>query len=98
MPIIGAIIGGIDFSNLSVTIGKATIAYGLFIQNVIDFLIVAFCIFIFVKFINNLNNITNKIKKKEEDKKLEEEKEQENELSVLKEIRAELKKQNNKKK
>jgi len=98
MPIIGAIVGGIDFSNLSIKIGKANIAYGLFIQNVIDFLIVAFCIFIFVKFINNLNNITNKLKKKdEENNEKKEETIEENELTVLKEIRAELKKQNNKK-
>lgn len=89
MPIIGAIIGGINFSSLSIKIGKATIAYGLFIQNVIDFLIVAFCIFLFVKVINKLNNF----KKKEEEKKDEK---IENELSVLKEIRSELKKQNKK--
>lgn len=90
MPIIGAIIGGIDFSNLSIKIGEAKIAYGLFIQNVIDFLIVAFCIFLFVKAINKLTSLT---KKKEEKK---EEKVVETELSVLKEIRAELKKQSKK--
>lgn len=92
MPIIGAIIGGIDFSNLHIEIGKANIMYGLFIQNVIDFLIVAFCIFIFVKLINKLNNIGAIIKKKEDE--TEEQVNVEDELSVLKEIRAELKKQN----
>ena len=46
MPIIGAIIGGIDFSGLSIKIGNAKITYGIFIQNVIDFLIVAICIFV----------------------------------------------------
>ena len=62
MPIIGAIIGGIDFSNLHIEIGKANIMYGLFIQNVIDFLIVAFCLFLIVKAINKLTH------KKEEEK------------------------------
>ena len=37
MPLVGMLIGGIDFTNLSFTIGNATIAYGLFINNIIDF-------------------------------------------------------------
>ena len=94
MPIIGAFIGGIDFSNLSIKIGNANILYGLFIQNVIDFLIVAFCIFLFVKAVNKLNEIGDKIK--EEDEKTELQVIEEDELSVLKEIRSELKKQNKK--
>lgn len=92
MPIIGVIIGGIDFSNLSIKIGNANIAYGLFIQNVIDFLIVAFCIFLFVKAINKLNEMGNKLKKDEGKKEIIEE----TELTILKEIRNELKKQNKK--
>ncbi len=55
MPLVGVLIGGIDFSNLSIKIEDATIKYGMFIQNVIDFLIVAFCIFIFIKMISKLN-------------------------------------------
>lgn len=96
MPIIGAIAGGIDFSNLHIEIGKANIMYGMFIQNVIDFLIVAFCVFLFVKGINKLNSLGSKLKKDEE--KEEEPELIEDELSVLKEIRAELKKQNKTKK
>lgn len=92
MPIIGAIIGGIDFSNLSITIGKAKITYGMFIQNVIDFLIIAFCIFIFIRAINKLTDMTHKIEKgKKKDKEEEKEEIQETELSILKEIRDELK-------
>lgn len=49
MPVVGSILGGIDFSNLSITIGEASIKYGSFIQTVIDFLIVAFCIFLVIK-------------------------------------------------
>lgn len=92
MPIIGAIIGGIDFSNLSITIGKAKITYGMFIQNVIDFLIIAFCIFIFIRAINKLTDMTHKLEKgKNKDKEEEKEEIQETELSILKEIRDELK-------
>lgn len=55
MPIIGVIIGGIDFSNLSIIVGSAVINYGKFLQNVIDFLIVAICIFFFIKIIEKFN-------------------------------------------
>jgi large conductance mechanosensitive channel len=61
MPPLGALIGGIDFSDLAITlqspvgvIKPATIRYGLFINNVISFLIVAFCVFLLVKGINKL--------------------------------------------
>lgn len=84
MPIIGIIIGGIDFSNLTIQIKDATIKYGIFIQNIIDFLIVAFCIFIFIKLIN-------KVSKKEEEKK---EKVVSEETKILKEIRDILKEKN----
>ena len=46
MPLVGIIVGGIDFTNLYLKLGDAKIEYGIFIQNVVDFLIVAFCIFI----------------------------------------------------
>lgn len=84
MPIIGIIIGGIDFSNLTIQIKDATIKYGIFIQNIIDFLIVEFCIFIFIKLIN-------KVSKKEEEKK---EKVVSEEAKILKEIRDILKEKN----
>jgi len=87
MPLIGIIIGGIDFTNLSLTVGSATITYGVFIQNVIDFLIIAFCIFIFVKIINKL---TKKKNKKEEKKEVVIKSE---EVLLLEEIRDLLKKQ-----
>ena len=63
MPIIGIIIGGIDFTNLSITVADAKIMYGSFIQQVIDFLIISLCIFIFIKFISKF---TKKEEKKEE--------------------------------
>lgn len=52
MPLIGILIGGMSFSELSVTIGTAVFNYGLFIQAIVDFLIIAFSIFLFVKLIN----------------------------------------------
>ncbi|MBQ7634883.1 MAG: large-conductance mechanosensitive channel protein MscL [Bacteroidaceae bacterium] len=61
MPVIGIITGGVDFTGLSAKVGNATVTYGQFIQNIIDFLIVAFCIFLMLKGINKLN------KKKEEE-------------------------------
>lgn len=52
MPILGLILGKLDFSTLSITIGSASIKYGLFLQAVVDFVIVAFCIFLLVKQVN----------------------------------------------
>lgn len=52
MPLIGIIIGGLDFTSLSIKVKDSTIQYGLFIQNVIDFLIIAACIFTVIKIIN----------------------------------------------
>ena len=89
MPIIGVIIGGVNFTNLILKVGKAEIAYGLFIQNVLDFLIIAFCIFLFVKGTNKLSDIA---KKKEKEEK----KEEITEIILLKEIKDELKKINKK--
>ena len=57
MPIIGLIIGGIDFSGLSLKIGDATVKYGMFIQNVVNFLITAFSIFLVVKAVNKMRRI-----------------------------------------
>ena len=52
MPSIGLLIGGVDFSGLQLTIGQATIKYGVFIQSVVDFTIVAFSIFLVIKALN----------------------------------------------
>lgn len=62
MPIVSLIAGGVNFSGLTLVIpnffgneDQAVIAYGNFIQNVINFLIIAFCIFMVVRFMNKLN-------------------------------------------
>lgn len=77
MPIVGALIGGIDFTGLSIKIGNANITYGNFIQNVIDFLIIAFCIFIFIRVISKFNRkpeevVVEEVKKDEKVELLEE--------------------------
>ncbi|MDP4085565.1 MAG: large-conductance mechanosensitive channel protein MscL [Bacillota bacterium] len=59
IPIIGLLMGGVNFSGLSIKIGEATLNYGLFIQSVVDFFIISFSIFLFIKGIN-------RFKKKEE--------------------------------
>lgn len=61
MPIIGVIIGGINFEKLMLTVGTAEIKYGMFIQAVVNFLLIALVIFTIIKAIN-------KFKKKEEEK------------------------------
>ena len=85
MPIVGIIIGGIDFTNLSLTIFNVKIQFGLFLQNIVDFLIIAFCIFVVIKLINKF---TRKESKKEEPKKTT----KSDEVILLEEIRDLLKK------
>jgi large conductance mechanosensitive channel len=59
MPIVGLLLGGVDFSKLSLTYGDAIIKYGAFIQTVVDFFIIAFSIFLFIRLLS-------RFKKKEE--------------------------------
>jgi large conductance mechanosensitive channel len=54
MPLVGLLMGGLDFTELQIQVGNAQIMYGLFIQNIVDFLIIALAIFIFVKAINKV--------------------------------------------
>ena len=54
MPIIGMLTGGVDFNGLVAKVGDATVKYGTFIQNIIDFLIIALCIFCMIKAMNKM--------------------------------------------
>ena len=83
MPLIGVIIGGLNFTDLSIKVGDATIAYGLFIQTVIDFLIISLCIFMIVKLFGRF--------KKKEEVELKEEIKKSDEVILLEEIRDLLK-------
>ncbi|MBT3189044.1 MAG: large conductance mechanosensitive channel protein MscL [Anaerolineae bacterium] len=49
MPLIGLVMGGIDFASLSFAVGDAVVTYGVFIQAIVDFLIIAFVIFLIIK-------------------------------------------------
>ncbi len=86
MPIIGMAIGGLNFSDLAINIQDAAIKYGAFIQNIIDFLIVAFCIFMIIKIINKFTAKFEKEKPATVPVKSEE-------VKLLEEIRDLLKKQ-----
>lgn len=85
MPLIGIIIGGHDFTNLSIKVGNAKIMYGSFLQNVVDFLIVAFCLFTVIKIINRFK------KKQEKNVNKEKIKTPSEEVILLSEIRDLLK-------
>ncbi len=88
MPVVGLIIGGIDFTGMKATVGDASIAYGNFVQNIVNFLIISLSIFLFVKLINKLTR-KNEAKKEAEAKK-------DPQIELLEEIRDELKKSNKK--
>ena len=86
-PIIGMLMGGINFSELAVTVGSAQLTYGNFIQAIINFLLVAWVLFMIVKAMN-------KMKRKEEEKPAEPEAPAEppEDIVLLREIRNSLKK------
>lgn len=83
MPLIGMLLGGVDFSGLAVTVGSVNLKYGLFIQAIVDFLIIALCIFIIIKNINRF---------KKSEPEVEEPEETPEDIALLTEIRDLLKK------
>lgn len=85
MPAVGILIGGLDFSGLVLKVKDATINYGIFIQTIVDFLIIAFCIFLVVK-------LFEKFKRKEEVVEAAEPPKKSDEVLLLEEIRDLLKK------
>ncbi len=87
MPLIGILIGGYNFSELSWKIGEATVKYGSFLQSVVDFLIIALSIFAVLKLMMKLISL----RKHEEEEKADEEEKKSDELLLLEEIRDLLK-------
>lgn len=55
MPIVGVILGGVDFTALAITVGDANITYGNFIQAIINFLIIALVLFLLIRSINSMS-------------------------------------------
>lgn len=85
MPLIGVILGGVDFTGLSLVVGDATILYGNFIQAIVNFLVIAFSIFLVVRAANSA--------KKEEEPEDAMDPEPSAEVQLLTEIRDLLKEQ-----
>lgn len=83
MPLIGVLLGGLNFTSLSIKVGSANVAYGTFLQTIVDFLIISFSIFAVIK-------LFEKFKKKEE---VQEEVKKADDVLLLEEIRDLLKKQ-----
>ena len=82
-PLIGLVMGGVDFSGLSYTIGDAEVTYGVFIQSIIDFVIVALVIFLVVKAINKAEEVFDEEEPAKEEKPVE----PTEEVKLLREIR-----------
>lgn len=106
MPLVGLLLGGVNFSGLSIRINnffggndQTVIAYGAFLQAVVNFLIVAFSLFVVVKTMNKMKDrakaVADKVKKEETAEEKKEEKKEEDlekeQIKLLKEIRDELK-------
>lgn len=92
-PVIGLIVGGFDFSNIMIHLsGDANIMIGSFIQNVINFVIVAFCLFLVVRTMNKVDQL----KKKKQAPVEEKAPEVPEDIKLLKSIEKELKKLNKK--
>ena len=85
MPLVSILIGKTSFSSLSVTINNAIIPYGVFIQSVVEFLIIAFSIFVVI-------SVMNKIFKRKEAEKPQEAPKKSDEVLLLEEIRDLMKK------
>jgi large conductance mechanosensitive channel len=82
MPLIGMFLGGLDFTAFAVSLGHVSLQYGKFVQSIIDFIIIAFVVFLAMKGINHLKD-----EPKEEAKPAE----PSEEVKLLREIRDSLK-------
>ncbi|CAM4077249.1 large conductance mechanosensitive channel protein MscL [Lederbergia lenta] len=85
MPLVGVLLGGKSFEKLTYPVGDTAIEYGVFIQSIVDFFIIAISIFLFIKILGGL-------KRKKEEEVVEEKTEVTPEVELLAEIRDLLKK------
>ena len=88
MPTFGAVMGGIDFTDKSVTVRESEITYGVFIQSIIEFIIIAFAIFLVIKAMNSMQR---KKEAEADTKEAAKPKEPSEEVKLLREIRDSLK-------
>ena len=84
-PLIGVLLGGVNFNTLSFTLGKAVVKYGVFIQSIFDFLVISLAIFVAIKALSRLK------KKEEAAPEAEKVVEPTEEVKLLREIRDSLK-------
>lgn len=84
-PLIGVLLGGVNFTTLSFTLGKAVVKYGVFIQSIFDFVVIALAIFVAIKALSRLQ------KKEEAAPEAEKVVEPTEEVKLLREIRDSLK-------
>lgn len=82
MPLVGILLGHVDIKEAALKLGEVELKYGMFIQNILDFLIIAFSVFILVKTVNKLSSL-----KKAEEAKAEEIKKISKQEELLTEIR-----------
>lgn len=66
LPVFGLLLGGLDFSALSFTFGDAVIKYGMFIQTIVNFFIISFSIFIFIRYLSKLKKKKDILEEEEE--------------------------------
>lgn len=83
-PLIGILLGGVNFSSLTMRIGDAVLTYGLFLQSIFDFVVISFAIFVAIKALAKLQ------KDKDEEIKVEATEEPSEEILLLREIRDSL--------
>ncbi len=84
MPLFGVVLGGVDFTGKSLMVGEVEVTYGVFIQSIIEFVIIAFAIFVAIKAMSALQ------KKEEEKPATEKVVEPSEEVKLLREIRDSL--------
>ncbi len=82
MPLIGVVLGGIDVTGWQFTVGASVVAYGVFVQSIINFIIISLVVFVAIKLLARL--------KKSEDSVIEKPKEPSDEVKILMEIRDSL--------
>ena len=83
-PLMGVLLGGVDFSGLSVQVGESVVTYGLFLQSIFDFIVIALVIFMAIKALAKLQ------RKQEKETKAEAPKDIPEEILLLREIRDRL--------
>lgn len=84
MPLFGVLLGGVDFTDRTLLVGEAEVTYGVFIQSILEFIVIAFVVFLFIKIIKRMERT--EATKPEEEKVVE----TPEDIKLLREIRDSL--------